>query len=66
MKKLEVKEKTKKDLTEMLQKAKDAVEKTVSEILQGKSKDTSKVKRVRREFARIQTVLNEKGTKENA
>ncbi|OGC47261.1 hypothetical protein A2886_01265 [candidate division WWE3 bacterium RIFCSPHIGHO2_01_FULL_42_13] len=66
MKKLEIKEKTEKDLTDMLKKAKDVVEKTISEIFQGKSKDTSKVKKVRRELARIQTALNKKGTKENA
>ena len=53
MKKLEIKEKTEKDLTDMLKKAKDVVEKTISEIFQGKSKDTSKVKKVRRELARF-------------
>jgi len=66
MKITELKEKSEKDLSEMLTKTKKEIEKVVSEVFQGKSKDTSKIKKVRKEFARIQTVLSGKRVKENA
>ncbi len=60
MKISEIREKTEKDLMSMLLKTKEDLQKTVVEVLQGKSKDTSKLKRGRRELARLKTILNQK------
>lgn len=47
------------DLEELLEKTLSKSESTVENILQGKEKDTSKPKMIRREIARIKTVMNE-------
>ena len=56
----ELRGKTETELKKLLKQTQESVEKSISEVLQGKNKDTSKTKRLRREIARIKTVLSEK------
>jgi ribosomal protein L29 len=56
----ELRGKTKASLVKLLKQTQEDVEKSVTEVFQGKSKDTSKTKKLRREIARIKTVLSEK------
>ena len=56
----ELRGKKKAELIKLLKQTQEDVEKSVTEVLQGKSKDTSKTKKLRREIARIKTVLSEK------
>jgi ribosomal protein L29 len=60
MKAVDLRGKKGKELADLLKKAQEDVEKSVSEVLQGKTKDTSRTKKLRRQVARIKTVLAEK------
>lgn len=60
MKAVDLRGKKEKELLDQLKKAQEDVEKSVSEVLQGKTKDTSKTKKLRRQVARIKTILAEK------
>lgn len=52
--------KTEEELKEMLQNLAEEIKTSVSSVMDGSSKDTGKTKRLRRDVARIKTVLNEK------
>lgn len=56
----ELREKSEKELLDLLSKTQTSLEKGVSELLQGKSKNTNVSKSFRREIARIKTILKEK------
>ena len=60
MKLEELRAKNEKELLNLLQKAKGEVKSSVADVFQGKSKDTSKTKKHRRDVARVLTVLREK------
>lgn len=60
MKLEELRAKSENELKDLLKKVKDEVKSSVSDVFQGKSKDTSKTKKAKREVARILTVLKEK------
>lgn len=60
MKLEELRAKSEKELNDLLKKARDEVKSSVSDVFLGKSKDTSKTKKVKKEVARILTVLREK------
>lgn len=68
MKTTELRQKSESDLTKMLKDTKTEIEKYVSDVLQGKAKNTNKTRQIRKGLARIKTVLNEKKVevKENA
>lgn len=56
----DLRSKTEEELKEMLAKLGEEVKTSLSAVLDGSSKDTGKTKRIRRDIARIKTVLNEK------
>ncbi len=56
----DLRSKTIEELNELMNKTKVEIEKAVSATMQGAEKDKGKVKRMRRDIAKIKTVLNEK------
>jgi len=56
----ELRTKTEEELAEMIANLKKEIKSAVTAVLDGSNKDTGKSKRLRRDVARIETVLNEK------
>lgn len=63
---LDIRELRKKDegqLQKLLEKTRGKLEKSFVDVMQGKSKNTSKAKRLRKDIARIMTILSENKVK---
>lgn len=60
MKISELRAKNEKELMGLLKETQNDVKKSVSDLLLGKSKDTSKTKKIRKSIAQIKVVLGEK------
>ncbi len=56
----ELRTKTEEELNEMLRELAGEIKSSLSSVLDGSSKDTGKTRRIRKDVARIKTVLNEK------
>ena len=56
----DLRKKDQKELTKLLQKAKEDMENLAKEILKGKEKNVAKLRALKKDCARIRTVLNEK------
>lgn len=56
----ELRTKTEEELNDMIVNLKNDVKSALTSVLDGSNKDTGKTKRIRRDIARIKTVLNEK------
>ncbi len=62
----ELREKSIKQLQEVLKKTRSELNSYKVDLIQEKEKDVSKIRKLKKDCARILTVINEKGTKENA
>ncbi len=60
MRTADLRAKTEKALLKELSATFENIEKSITDLMQGKSKNTSKVKNLRRDVARLKTVLAEK------
>lgn len=60
MKVSEIREKSEKELKELLDKTRKDLQKLVSDVLQKKEKNVTKARLFKKDIARIQTIINEK------
>lgn len=55
----DLRKKSESDLQKLLEKTREGLRKSAVDVMQGKSKNTSKARILRKDIARIMTVLNE-------